>query len=164
MSAFQDNLKKFRERLGFSAKGFAADIGIKYTTYANYENAGSEPKYDTLIKIAAALHVSIDDLLGYTVDEWEKTKTLLANLGYRLDRPQDYPHGAIKIIGPGLEVGPTDERELVLLTIRAKAHASKVRFEFLKECVEKELYALAMKKLKEFPDIQKSPADESAGK
>lgn len=164
MSKFQENLRAYREKSGITAKGFAAEIGINYTTYTAYENQGREPKYDTLIKIAAALHVSIDDLLGYTVDEWEKSKTLLANLGYRLDRPQDYPHGAIKIIGPGLEVGPTDERELVLLTIRARARASKVRFEFLKECVEKELYALAMKKLKDFPGTQKSPADESAGK
>lgn len=64
--SFQDNLRMYRERLGVNAKDFANQLEIKYTTYAGYENQGKEPKYDTLCKIAAALHVSIDDLLGYT--------------------------------------------------------------------------------------------------
>lgn len=69
MSTFQDNLKKYRDRLGITAKDFAAQIGIPYTTYTAYENQGREPKYDTLCKIAAALNVSIDELLGYKVDK-----------------------------------------------------------------------------------------------
>lgn len=60
---FQSNLRKYREGLGITAKDFAKQLGINYTTYANYENQGREPKYETLCKIAAALHVSIDDLL-----------------------------------------------------------------------------------------------------
>lgn len=69
--SFQDNLRQFRNNLNISAKDFAAEIGIPYTKYIAYENKGVEPKYDTLIKIAAALHVSIDDLLGYKVDRLE---------------------------------------------------------------------------------------------
>lgn len=65
MSEFQTNLRKYRVGLGITAKDFAAKIGINYTTYANYENRGKEPKFDTLCKIAAALHVSIDELLGF---------------------------------------------------------------------------------------------------
>lgn len=72
MSTFQENLKKYRERLGITAKDFAAEVGIKYGTYISYETAGKEPKYDTLCKIASALHVSIDDLLGYKVDNMNK--------------------------------------------------------------------------------------------
>jgi DNA-binding XRE family transcriptional regulator len=66
-SGFKENLRKCREALGINAKDFAAQIGVKYTTYANYENVGSEPNYETLVKIATALHVSIDKLLGYKV-------------------------------------------------------------------------------------------------
>lgn len=62
---FKENLRKYREALGINAKDFASQIGVAYTTYANYENVGSEPKYETLIKIAAALNVSLDDLLDY---------------------------------------------------------------------------------------------------
>lgn len=72
---FQDNLRRFREATGLTAKDFAEKIGIKYGTYSSYETAGKEPKFDTLIKIAAALNVSIDDLLGYKQDKvstWAK--------------------------------------------------------------------------------------------
>lgn len=63
--SFNENLKEYRERSGYTAKEFAKIIDLPYTTYISYENQGREPKYDVLIKIAAALHVSIDELLGY---------------------------------------------------------------------------------------------------
>ena len=62
---FQDNLRRCREAAGFSsARAFAEYVNIPYTTYLNYENKNAEPKYDTLCKIAAALGVSTDELLG----------------------------------------------------------------------------------------------------
>lgn len=64
--SFQENLRNLREKTGMSAKDMASKLNINYTTYANYENQGREPKYDLLCKIAAVLHVSIDDLLGYS--------------------------------------------------------------------------------------------------
>lgn len=67
--SFNENLKEYRERSGYTAKEFAKIIDLPYTTYISYENQGREPKYDVLIKIAAALHVSIDDLLGYDPDQ-----------------------------------------------------------------------------------------------
>ena len=75
MMGFQENLRQYRDAAGLTAKDFAALIGIKYSTYISYEAAGKEPKYDTLQKIAAALHVSIDELLGYkpdTLARWQK--------------------------------------------------------------------------------------------
>ena len=54
---------------GLTAKDLAAEIGIRYGTYNSYETAGKEPRYDTLKKIASALHVSIDDLLDYEPDK-----------------------------------------------------------------------------------------------
>ena len=75
MIAFQENLKRFREKAGITAKDFAALLGIKYTTYMAYENEGREPKQEALCKIAAALHVSIDELLAYkpdTLARWQK--------------------------------------------------------------------------------------------
>ena len=79
--SFQDNLKKYRDRLGITAKDFAARIDIKYTTYLAYENDGREPKYDTLIKIASALHVSLDDLLGFHLADTLKNITICRNMG-----------------------------------------------------------------------------------
>ncbi len=79
--SFQDNLRMYRERLGINAKDFAAQLGIKYTTYANYENQGREPKYDVLCKIAAALHVSIDELVGFTPDKLQYWRDIAERAG-----------------------------------------------------------------------------------
>ena len=65
MSIFSDNLRKYREKTGKQAKEFAKEINVLYSTYANYEQGRSEPKIDTLIKIADCLNISIDKLLGY---------------------------------------------------------------------------------------------------
>lgn len=68
--AFQENLKKFRIRAGYTqAKEFAKVLGISYPTYMGYENRGREPKFELLKKIASVLHVSIDDLLGYHFEQ-----------------------------------------------------------------------------------------------
>lgn len=80
---FQDNLRHYREKAGYSqAKDFAAAIGVKYSTYIGYESQGKEPKYDTLRRIAEALNVSIDTLLGFSgVDRYEEYRQLLERSG-----------------------------------------------------------------------------------
>ena len=78
---FQENLRKFREAQGITAKDFAAKVGLKYGTYFSYETAGKEPKLETLCKIAAALHVSIDELLGYDYSPTDKNISLCRDLG-----------------------------------------------------------------------------------
>ena len=79
MSEFNINLKKVREGKRLTAKELAIDLGIPYTTYIKYEWNG-EPRYDTLIKIADYLNVSIDKLLGHSVDEYEYYKQWLTSL------------------------------------------------------------------------------------
>lgn len=69
---FKKNLRKHRNLLGLSQKSFAEKLGIKPTTYRNYENSDREPNYDTLILIASELDVSIENLLG--VDFFDNKK------------------------------------------------------------------------------------------
>ena len=95
--SFQDNLRQYREKAGINAKDFAAQLGIKYTTYTAYENQGREPKYDVLCKIAAALHVSIDELVGYKPDR----------LQYWLDK---FPIG-------GLHARPEVDKVVICLAV-----------------------------------------------
>lgn len=57
--------------------------------YGNYENGEREPKLDILIKLAAALHVSVDDLLGYQVDEYENKAAVLMSFGFDLVENDD---------------------------------------------------------------------------
>lgn len=62
--SFQENLRYYREQRGYSSNELANLLGIPYTTFKGYENAGREPKYETLCRIANILKVSIDELLG----------------------------------------------------------------------------------------------------
>lgn len=84
---FQENLRFYREKAGYSqAKDFAAALGMNYTTYIAYENQGREPKYETLLRIAEALNVSINALLGFPeVERYEEFKRLVIDAGYPLE-------------------------------------------------------------------------------
>lgn len=82
---FQDNLRKQREKAGYTAKEFATLLGLPYTTYAGYENQDREPKYGTLCKIAAALHVTTDELLGYELDGRGVLLAWLEDIGFHVE-------------------------------------------------------------------------------
>lgn len=103
--SFQDNLKQYREKAGFSAKDFAKKIGCAYTTYLTYENQGREPKFELLIKIAKALHVSIDDLLGYHPSELEIALQDVKECGFHIVKELDYSTKELV----GLNILPLDE-------------------------------------------------------
>lgn len=84
---FGENLRRLREQAGYKqAKEFAAVVGVPYTTYSSYEKLGREPRYEVLCKIAEALSVSIDELLGYNTpseerDLFTECKTLIESIG-----------------------------------------------------------------------------------
>lgn len=84
--SFAQNLKIYREKAGYSsAKEFANTLGIAYTTYLPYENPskdkGREPKYETLLKIADALDVTVDELLGAKRSKLKKYTELCSLAG-----------------------------------------------------------------------------------
>ena len=64
---FRENLIQFRKAKYPSARKFAQELGIPYNTYLSYENPAkpTEPRYEMLVKIAALLDVTTDELLGY---------------------------------------------------------------------------------------------------
>lgn len=67
MSAiFANRLKLERESKGWTQEQFAEIIGVSNGTVSGYERNYREPDFDTLIKIAHQLNVSIDYLLGYS--------------------------------------------------------------------------------------------------
>lgn len=79
-----DKLKELRENTGMNKKDFASYLGVKYTTYNNYEVGTREPASDFLILISKKLDVSIDYIMGLS-DEKEKTHS------YRL-KSSEYEH------------------------------------------------------------------------
>jgi transcriptional regulator with XRE-family HTH domain len=59
------NLKKLRTKKGWSQEKLAREAGISYQTLIKIERGYvRNPKLETLIKLAQALGVSIDKLLG----------------------------------------------------------------------------------------------------
>lgn len=80
---FQENLRYYRKKAGYAqAKDFAAAIGVPYTTYIGYESYGKEPRYKTLCRIADALHVTTDELLGFEFSDFDKCFALIADYGF----------------------------------------------------------------------------------
>lgn len=91
---FNENLKEARLKSGLSQKDLAENIGVAKSTYSLYESGKREPNVDTIKKIASALNVSADMLLGleaepttlaahfdgdeYTEDEMEEIKNFAA--------------------------------------------------------------------------------------
>jgi len=63
MSFFGKNIKKIRSVKGLSQQAFADLFDLKRGTLGAYEEGRSEPKIDTLIKIANYFSISIDDFL-----------------------------------------------------------------------------------------------------
>lgn len=58
------NLKKYRAKNGWSQEKLAREAGISYNTLIKIERGGiKNPKIETVIKLAKALSVSIDDLI-----------------------------------------------------------------------------------------------------
>ena len=95
----RDNLKRLREQQGISGKEFANQLDLNYSTYMTYESANPQkarwPNEETLLKIAAALHTSTDDLLGYHVDPYGQAESMLQSIG--IDVMHDVDNVRLKV-------------------------------------------------------------------
>lgn len=79
--SLHDNLSQLRISRGYqSAKDFAIQAGIPYSSYSAYERK-AWPSEENLIKIARALHVSLDDLIGFQIDRYERAESMLQSIG-----------------------------------------------------------------------------------
>lgn len=79
MSFFGINIKKIRKLKSLSQKELADVIDLKRATLGAYEEGRSEPKIDTIIRVANYFSISIDDLLKreLTINELLKFDTKL---------------------------------------------------------------------------------------
>ena len=65
-SGYLKNLKKLRQQKGWSQEKLAREAGISYQTLIKIERGYiKNPKMETLIKLAKALHVSINKLVKF---------------------------------------------------------------------------------------------------
>lgn len=61
---FHEQLRKLRQATGLSQKQFAEAIGFRKDLYNKYEQGVARPSYETLLRIADELGVSLDALFG----------------------------------------------------------------------------------------------------
>lgn len=59
---FRENLSKLRKLKGFSQAELAEKIDASVQSICHYESGRREPKVSTLIRLAEALEVSVDEL------------------------------------------------------------------------------------------------------
>lgn len=59
------NLSKIRKQKGWSQEKLSQEAGISYNTLIKIERNGiKNPKIETVIKLAKALNIAVDELLG----------------------------------------------------------------------------------------------------
>ncbi|WP_299603626.1 helix-turn-helix domain-containing protein [uncultured Aquimarina sp.] len=90
MSFFGKNIKKIRSVKSLSQQAFAELFDLKRGTLGAYEEGRSEPKIDTIIKIANYFSISVDKLLTdeLTVNELLKFKGDLTTYAEDIKREQ----------------------------------------------------------------------------
>jgi transcriptional regulator with XRE-family HTH domain len=66
MSQLGNRIRVLRQQRGDSQEAVARRADIATGTYSRIENGLNEPSFSTLVKIAAALEVSLDELAGTT--------------------------------------------------------------------------------------------------
>lgn len=77
---YGDSIKNARKKAGLTQKELAEKAGLAEITIRQYETNKREPRSENLKKIAAALEIPVDDLLGglffskvqAIFDQWEK--------------------------------------------------------------------------------------------
>lgn len=85
-------IKLFRQKTNISQEELAVKVGISRISMSNYERGERTPPVDIFLRIAQALHVSTDELLGYSPakDPLQKVLSDLNSCGF-LAKPIMYP-------------------------------------------------------------------------
>jgi transcriptional regulator with XRE-family HTH domain len=62
--SFSNNLKRLRTERDMTQTELAAQAGIRESDVIRYERGNNMPRVETAVKLAAALGVTVDDLIG----------------------------------------------------------------------------------------------------
>ena len=63
-NVFPQRLKELRLKKGLTQTELGEKVGVKQSTFTNWENGKREPNFETIIKLADLLEVSLDWLFG----------------------------------------------------------------------------------------------------
>lgn len=71
--AFKNNIASIREGKGYSQQGFADKLGISGNWLNKIENGHKRPSLSTMLRIAEALDVTLNDI--FLDSDWSKQPT-----------------------------------------------------------------------------------------
>lgn len=89
MKELSENLKRLRESRNVSKSELARLLNIAPSAYSAYETGlkkvgDREPNLTNLIKLADFFNVTVDELLNYHVDEYERCKDFWKSAGFEV--------------------------------------------------------------------------------
>lgn len=106
MNTIGENIKGIREHKGLSQKELAGMIEVNPAQYGRVENDKVEPTLKTLLKIADALEVTLDELVKGKADPLKevkvKDKSLLSKVQLIDQLPADEKDTVLKVIDMAL--------------------------------------------------------------
>ena len=79
MSDFGTTIRRLRKQKKLTQKELSDMLGIKQTTYSDWESGKTEPKINVLIRFAELYHTTTDKLLGVDFFRTEGTITSFAD-------------------------------------------------------------------------------------
>lgn len=131
-----------------SRKELAAILGVSVASIGFYETGRNEPDLQKLVTIAAALHVSVDDLLGYHVDDFDKAAALFREAtGKTATRNGD----KVQIENDPVWTRPISKNAFLAVMRDANENFDKLRSTFLKPFIRNGLNLAYQIEYKESP-------------
>lgn len=67
------DLRKWRERKGFSQKEVAISLGVAPPQISKWEAEATEPSLENLIKLSELYDVTLDEIVGHSQPAWALT-------------------------------------------------------------------------------------------
>ena len=100
---FQTRVKELREKAGLTMDRLAADLGVTKSRVNMWENKGTVPRMDVLLKLAKRFQVTTDYLLGnddtsQLPTDRAKLNSLQRNLGKLNDEDLTKAEGMLKAV------------------------------------------------------------------
>lgn len=83
MFAYNNSIKEFRKKKGYTQKELAEKVGISRTALIRYENGATSPNIEVIEKIADVLDVPLDNFLPLKSANEELAKAIANDLSLK---------------------------------------------------------------------------------
>lgn len=123
METFAERLRYYREKAKYNQKELASIVGITFAAYNNYETKGAQPKIEILIKLAKALNIDVNTLVGFQRNEKDYSLQLLNKSGFEAEQNEN---GLYIIIFSDRIIATLTEATLISAAMTAKEKTDEI--------------------------------------